>query len=122
MASKDYQKSKNTALRLVQKFGQEYILTLSGSKIGQFNHITQKKEVVADTQIAGYGVVTNWEKDEVDGTTIIFGDRKMIFVSDSVPVIGMTLNYQGTEYEIIAPLLKEQPRELVVFYTFNMRS
>lgn len=119
---KDYQSSKNTALRLVQKFGREYELVLLGKKAGPYSVMTSSRTAVSDLKIKGIGVIIDWSADEIDGNNILVTDKKMIFVSDSIPKIGMQVTVDSVVYDIVVPLQTLKPNDVAIYYTLNLRN
>lgn len=124
MTKFDYTKARETAERLIDKFGQAGQFVKSGEKGGYDslgNPIADEPDIVIS------GIVTPLlpiSKDEMerDGANIIDGDKMCFFHSEQAPDVGYFHTQNGVKWRVIA-MLKEitSVDGINVFRKFQLR-
>ena len=79
MAGIDYANLRTTATRLLTNNGKT--ITLTRETDGAYDPSTGGSTVVT-TNPAGVGVLVRYRNNEVDGTTILSSDRRLIYTGD----------------------------------------
>jgi len=123
--SYNYNNIKNTALNLIKKFGVDVTVSRIGSNekwIKKFNTINLEyywenvttgeivtsppDETIIETPATV--VITNYQTEEIDGTRIIHGDKRLLSTNVPVPkandvyTIGTT-KYRYVDHDTISP-------------------
>lgn len=118
MATYDYTGIDATSLRLITKFGTSFTITRTGDGGDwekKFDDVTQRwywedslSNIVytapEDTEVTytGVCVISDFENDEIDGTQIQRGDKKLVSKIDTtVPRPNDLITVDSVEYEYI---------------------
>lgn len=103
--AKDYTKLKNLADRLLEKYGTEITFTMPSLKRGNYNPATSRNVGVADVVIKGVGVKLDFTINEKKNSSILEGDKKIIFSSYDGSELknGMITTIDGIEYIVVDP-------------------
>lgn len=80
----DYARMRETALRLLTKFGKEVTLMRSGKNDSNYNPSDGTFSGAVPTEPAGVGVLLAYNNKEINGTEIRATDRKLIFQGDKL--------------------------------------
>lgn len=104
----DYEKARQTATRLITKFGEVSTITKPGNAGGYDafgNPIANTTDITID------GIVTpllSYKIDEVDGETVQRQDSYVFFDTDGEPEIGMNITINGQVYAVVDIPLRVQ--------------
>lgn len=103
--AKDYTKLKNLAIKLLEKYGVEITFTLPSMKRGNYNTATSTNSGIADIVIRGIGVKLDFTIGEKKNSSILEGDKKIIFASYDGEELknGMITTIDGIEYIVVDP-------------------
>lgn len=97
MAEKfDYSKSRQTAERLIERFGAELPFTREVS--GAYNPVTGQTSNTQESFTSNV-VWLNYEKDEIDETNVFRGDAKLLCDGDVQPDDEVT--FQGSVWRVV---------------------
>ncbi|OCG24181.1 hypothetical protein A9G45_02680 [Gilliamella sp. HK2] len=111
-----YERSSNTALRLLSKYGIEYSVLRKG-KVS----IVNGKEVITGNQtFTAIGVKTNYNQIEIDGTVIQSGDIQMIFAANIELKINDIVTVDDEKYLIKQPN-PVKPADVLICYKAQLR-
>ena len=111
-----YERSFNTALKLLSKYGMEYSVLRKG-KVS----IVNGKEVITKNQnFTTIGIKTNYNPIEIDGTVIQSGDIQMVFSADVELKINDIVTIDGEEYLIKQPN-PVKPADVLICYKAQLR-
>jgi hypothetical protein len=111
-----YERSSNTALRLLSKNGIEYSVLRKG-KVS----IVNGKEVITGNQtFTAIGVKTNYNPIEIDGTVIQSGDIQMIFAANVELKINDIVTVDDEKYLIKQPN-PVKPADTLICYKAQLR-
>ena len=110
----------STALALVKKYGLPYTFILDADKNGTYNTATAKFESGSVKTASGYGVIVNYKLSEINGKSILAGDKKMVFVTSDEMYSGMTVELDGINWEVTDPS-PVKPADVVLCYNLNLR-
>lgn len=75
----DYSRQGKTALKLIEKSGKP--VTLQREIEGGYDPSTGGSTTTTETA-SGYGVFVRYSNQEIDGTTILSSDKKMLYVGE----------------------------------------
>ena len=116
----NYAITKSTADKLLNNFGQSVLITNKVS--GAYDPATGTVSQTITTQ-NGIGAVFDRGSKEIDGTTILLGDKKMLLsaVDITKPQINDTVLVGSINYTIKEPLIEINPAGTVVMYKLNLR-
>lgn len=109
----DYTRQRATALRLIEKSGKP--VTMQRTAQGEYDPSTGGS-VDTVTSINGYGVMLNFKNTEIDGSNILSGDRKMLYVGDEPKVNDVYINKRVVEANPLDP-----DESGAIMYTCQMR-
>lgn len=111
-----YLRSKETATRLLSKYGMEYSVLRKG-KVS----IVNGKEVITENQtFTTTGIKTNYNPIEIDGTVIQSGDVQMVFSADVELKINDIVTIDGEKYMIKQPN-PVKPADVLICYKAQLR-
>jgi len=111
-----YERSFNTALKLLSKYGMEYSVLRKG-KVS----IVNGKEVITKNQnFTTIGIKTNYNPIEIDGTVIQSGDIQMVFSADVELKINDIVTIDGEKYLIKQPN-PVKPADVLICYKAQLR-
>jgi len=116
----DYTKTREKANSLIVKFGMPLIV-----RRAQTDSTTPwNPEELSHTDYPGYGVVTEFNRREVDGTLVQTGDKKVLLSAEDLQIAPETSDLvvvDGVEYKIVTinPL---SPAGTVVLYELQIRA
>ncbi|MDK2354343.1 hypothetical protein [Enterobacter hormaechei] len=113
----NYQRMQQRSDRLLRQNGAEYQVTRKGSisVVGGVEYQTD------DMRISAWGVKTEYNPDEIDGTVIQRGDVKIVFTSEKVIEVGDLVNVDGKQHRVIKPN-PVKPASLVICYKAQLRA
>ncbi len=101
MATFDYQKARQTAERLINKFGNNVTLLKEGEAGGEDAF---GDPIPGTPDILVSGTITpklDYSFSEIDGSFIQMGDCYAYFHSDTAPEVGMTVTLNGDNYRVV---------------------
>lgn len=102
MAGFDYDAMQGVADELLEFFGGASQRTITYTTSETYN-TTTLENVRAESTFTGWGVVTQYTQDEIDGTTIQRGDLKLVLQKTSRrPEVDNTVAIDGDDYRIIS--------------------
>lgn len=111
-----YERSFNTALKLISKYGMKYPVLRKGVV-----SIVNGKEIVTENQIfSATGIKTNYNPIEIDGTVIQSGDIQMVFSADIELKINDIVTIDGEKYLIKQPN-PVKPADVLICYKAQLR-
>ena len=117
-----YSDLQQTVGKLIADKGQ--IVTLSRADAsGSYNTSTSQQALAAPVLYSGGAVVLDFPNKEIDNTTILRGDRKVLLpVTTSMPepIVGDSLLIGGVEHVVIS-VKKLSPAGTAVLYTLGAR-
>ena len=114
----NYRRLNATASRLLRENGKD--ATLSSVAVGAYDVETGTASETTTTQTVN-SLQLKYERDEIDGTTVIYGDVKLM-VSPNItrPNTGDTCTLDGVLYAIKS-VQEEKPASIVMFYILQLR-
>ena len=114
----DYAKMQATAKRLLKRFGKSItVIVLTGKP---YDAATRTNTPVYTDSI-GYGVKTNFNNSEIDGSLILSSDIKLIIENlDLRPVIDSLVTLSGVEYRVSSVGVVE-PADINLVYVLGLR-
>ena len=120
-----YEKMQKTSDRLLISKGQAVVL--KHTVVGEYVP-GSGVETTVSTQY-GTGAVVDWDSNQIDGTLILTGDKRLLLsalntsgAALTAPVLGDTVtDAAGRVYTLTAPLETLSPAGTVVLYTCNLR-
>ena len=120
-----YEKMQKTSDRLLISKGQAVVL--KHIVVGEYVP-GSGVETTVSTQY-GTGAVVEWDSNQIDGTLILTGDKRLLLsalntsgAALTAPVLGDTVtDAAGRVYTLTAPLETLSPAGTVVLYTCNLR-
>lgn len=102
MAGFDYTTMQSVASELLEYFGGASERTITYDTGGSFNSTTQTFTKSTST-FTGWGVVSQYDQDEVDGVTILSSDLRLVLQKTSRrPEVDNTVSIDGDDYRIKA--------------------
>lgn len=117
----DYEKKKQFAKKMVEKFGKQLTFTKPAGKRGTYSAATGDMTGGADLTITGYGVKLDYTLKERANRSILEGDQKIIFVPDSGELLnGMQIALRDGIWTVVDPAPLE-PADVVVCYFAQVR-
>jgi hypothetical protein len=119
MAKFDYARSKETAVRLIDKFGQAAVLRV---KTSTPDPDRWKPPTATTTDYPCTVAVLQFSKREIDGTLIQVGDRRVYIAPDVAvqPATNHSLIVEGEEHQIINVDVMS-PAGIPVYYDVQIR-
>jgi len=117
----NYSSTQATADRLITKFGQSVVIT--NKSAGAYDPSTGTSSSVTTTQNA-VAAIFDRGSNEIDGTLILTGDKKMLFsaVGITKPEINDTVLVGSVTYTIKDPIKELNPAGTVIMYECNLRA
>jgi len=123
-----YTKAKETAYRLISKYGQD--ISIKSRIVGAYNPSTGTSPITETTQTFK-GLVFEWGTDNfpnngkevIDGTIIKIGDKRLILgvKGNTPPDIGDVATVNGKQYTIVNPIKLLEPAGELVMIECNIR-
>ena len=121
-----YEKMQKTSNRLLISKGQAVVL--KHTVVGEYVP-GSGVETTVSTQY-GTGAVVEWDSNQIDGTLILTGDKRLLLsalntsgAALTAPVLGDTVtDAAGKVYTLTAPVETLSPAGTPVLYTCNMRA
>jgi len=121
-----YEKMQKTSNRLLLSKGQAVVL--KHTVVGEYVP-GSGVETTVSTQY-GTGAVVEWDSNQIDGTLILTGDKRLLLsalntsgAALTAPVLRDTVtDAAGKVYTLTAPLETLSPAGTPVLYTCNMRA
>ena len=84
MATVDYNKKRASALRLLKKYGKDVELTRDSNDPSDYDPVSGKFTPAPDTALNGVGVLLDYAASEINGSSILATDRKMLYQGDAL--------------------------------------
>lgn len=109
----DYSSQRATALKLLKKFGK--VITVSRSVAGEYDPATGTTSDTEETA-TGYGVLLKFSNSEVDGTTILSSDRKLLYTGEELKINDKYVNERIVS---VSPLDPDESGAII--YTCGLR-
>jgi hypothetical protein len=122
-----YDRLQNTAQKLIKDKGQT--VTLTHVDPGTYDPTTGGYSGGSTTTQYGYGAVIDWNANQIDGTLIKTGDRRLLLsplntagAALTSPVLNDKItDAAGVVYTFVAPLNIVSPAGTPVLYDCNLR-
>jgi agmatine/peptidylarginine deiminase len=113
----NYQRMQQRSDSLLRQNGAEYPVTRKGtvSVVGGVEYQAD------DLAFTAWGVKTEYDPDEIDGTAILRGDVKIVFNSERVIDVGDLVTVDGRQHRVIKPNLVK-PASIVICYKAQLRA
>ena len=86
MATVDYNKKRASVLRLLTKYGKSVELTRASNDPDDYDPVTGAFTPAPDATLNGVGVLLDYAASEINGTSILATDRKMLYQGDALLV------------------------------------
>jgi hypothetical protein len=96
----DYSGSRATATKLLTKFGKS--ITLNREVDGVFYPTTGGTETTSETA-TGVGVLLNFKNSEIDGTSVLSSDKKLIYSGEEPLINDRYIDYRVTFTDPLDP-------------------
>ena len=121
----NYIRAAATALRLLQPppNGGGAAVTLTTQTAGSYDPTTGAATVTTATQ-SGFGIRTDWTKQDESWTLVAVNDVKLIMAASGLttaPKVNDTVLFDGITYTIIS-VKPAQPATVAIVYTLNLRA
>lgn len=117
----DYTRPLSTANRLIERFGQLGHIERPGTPTGPKHNPTPG----TPTEHPARFVIIEFDKREVDGTRVLFTDKKVLMAPGSLTIAPATtdtlVEADGTTWKIIPPVQTLRPAETTLLYTLQVR-
>ena len=110
----DYTRARATAKKLLKKFGKT--ITLTRTIAGTYDPATGGTTGDTVTNPSGLGVLLKFSNQEIDGTTILSSDRKLIYAGDELKVNDKYINERIVS---VSPLDPDESGAII--YTCQLR-
>lgn len=117
----DYQKARETALKIIAKYGAPGSVVKKGTT-GGFDSKGDSKADVPDSTI--YGTVTplvQYKTSEIDGSKIQVGDAWVFFHSNTPPAIEMQTTINGKTFRIIDIVKLSSVDDINIYQKLQLR-
>lgn len=111
-----YLRSKETATRLISKYGMKYPIL----RKGRFTIVNGKEVVTENQTFSATGIKTNYNPIEIDGTVIQSGDIQMVFSAEVELKINDVVTIDGEKYLIKQPN-PVKPADVLICYKAQLR-
>lgn len=115
--AKFYLRARNTALKLLSKYGVEFAVMRKG---GVFVDENGKEHVQLDGRFDTVGVRKDYQLNEIDGSLIQAGDIRIVFAPDKEIRIGDLVKIDGKDYRVQKPN-PVKPANTVLCYQAQLR-
>ncbi len=102
MSGFDYTRARDTAERLILKFGQSASVVIPGNASG-YDTSGNVIAPTADTVING--IITpllSYRKSEIDGESILHSDSYVYFHSDTAPSVGARVTINSSLFRVVS--------------------
>ena len=122
MAAKfNYQATADTALRLIERFGQP--IEISTESGGSFDLILSIQTPPTITIEKCNGTVKDFGIKDIDGTLVFAGDKLLTIPANGIskPAITNKVSFGGSDYSIIPPVIEVSPAGLPITYKLHIR-
>lgn len=117
-----YDAQKLTASRLLAKFGAAITISNANDQSGGFDPETGEQITSTPSDdIACNGVMLGYKLNEIDGTTVLHGDAKIICDAPTKPNIDSVIDISGDIWRIVSVSVV-QPDGDAIIYTLQVRS
>lgn len=113
----NYLRMQQRSDKLLRQNGAEYPVIRKGS----VNVIGGEEIHGEDISFSAWGVKTDYDPDEIDGTVIQRGDVKIVFTSEKSIEVGDLINVDGRPHRVIKPN-PVKPASLVICYKAQLRA
>lgn len=104
---------------LLNEFGQT--ITVTRKNIGIHNPVTGLTSAAPDTNFTAYGAIFNYEQKNIDGLTIMAGDKLCTMEATNEPLINDVVTTTSGNFNIIS-VIKTAPSGEAVIYDVQLRS
>lgn len=125
----NYDNTRATAVRLLNKFGNSLSVVLEGNSSGFDPATGDPASDTPDQSISGVGCVLNYTNSEKraqkeqDENYVRTGDKKLIWLPDEpedLPAVGMFVTYNNHKYRVQS-VNDLNPAGVTVLYTIHLR-
>lgn len=123
MSTFDYARSRDTADRLIARFGQAG--TIRRTVVTGGNAYDPTSGTATTTDHAATLVVTEFSNSEIDGTRVLATDKKVLVAAGGLAITpepgDKVVEADGTIYDIVPPVMPLKPAGTVVMYQVQCR-
>lgn len=112
----NYQRMRATAKRMLTQNG----TTFSGHRPGKIERVDGEEIETPDTLISVVGVQTSYKPHEIDGKTILTGDKQIVATADTEVRVGDILMLDGQRWRVENPW-PVKPATLLICYRIQLR-
>ena len=114
-----YKVAEKLAKKAFQSYGAEISFTQTSEVVSD---LAKGKKIASTATFTGFGVRSEYNKREIDGTTVKSGDIKIILeATDVVPKIGDTAEINGSGVFRVMSIELIAPAEETIVYTLQLR-
>lgn len=119
----NYDKARETAAKIINKYGALGSLIKKGSEAGDFDENGDPVTPTPDSIINGIITpIVKYKNHEIDGKSIVNGDGWVFFHSDSEPEIDMQATVNGKTFRVISiDKLSSPDNDVVIYYKLQLR-
>lgn len=114
----NYAKMATTALKLLNKFGQDTVLVRSAGN--SVNPITGAVTVGTDASVTMTGLIRNYKDDVIDGARILSGDKELVLSNEYEPTLTDRVTI-GSETWSMVGIKTIKPASTVICYFCQVR-
>lgn len=106
MSTFDYSAKRETAKKLIEKFGDPATIVVKGNSDGSgepiYDAYGDEVPLIPDSTISGTVTpILNYKRMEIDGETIRAGDGYVFFYSDTAPMIGNFIDINDKTWRVV---------------------
>lgn len=114
----NYAKMASTALKLLNKFGQDTVLARStGNSV---DPITGAVTVGTDASVTTTGLIRNYKDDAIDGTRVLMGDKELVLSNEQTPTLTDQVTIGGETWSIVS-IKTIKPTDTVICFFCQVR-
>ena len=122
MTKFDYDKARQVAKGLIDKFGQANSFTKEGGGAGGFDRSGNPIPPEPDTIVSGTVTpLLSYKQQEIDGEQIKSTDSYVFFHSDVEPPIGSKSTVNGNEYRVVNVKKLDSVDDINVYRKLQLR-
>lgn len=112
----NYQRMRATAKRLLTQNGTQF----TGIRPGTVTRVNGEEVSVPDTALKITGVDTEYKPHEIDGKTILTGDKQIVATADVPVMVGDVFDIDGQRWRVENPW-PVKPATLLLCYKLQLR-